>query len=570
MSLIVVLAVENKPNKASAQTNPEKYITDLNGQSRQSFNTGESAYLTLRGYAENLSTSSNLADIMLIIDATGSMDGTVMGTTKCAQAKSAATSFVNNVNIQFLTKVGLTTISNDPGHVFNYPLTLMDTESAKNALKVYIATITCDSGTPMGQAVNRANAELSNTAPGHGRVDAQKYIVMLSDGGENVLPALNGEWFITSRASNPNYQYQAGSSLANSISQQVKYFTILYSTATGLTCSNSDDPTELSLGCALMRYAAGKTNSIALPQDLTWMSDYGATNNSGEENGIDNQFFYKVAGEEELTNIYDRIIEYIQASSASLNFYEKLSTGVQYDEVVSIRDKGRRWVGANKIETLADGTIKFTLPKVADSYSCDAGEITCLNNSIGGVITNNYVDLKIKITFTADSKGKFDLDSNYTGCENANPVFDSARSKIEYWDPRSGGGLLGTLPMPVMCLNVLDAGAGLLMTKSTYLINQKTGEQTMQGSFQAGDEVSVRIIVNEVLPYRQNWTIKDTIPPSVTELTREPKISTPGSGNKSSLTNSINSDTLTIQNRPGDSNTALIGGVNIIEYHYKI
>jgi len=581
MGLIVVFAVENRQQHASAQSNPEKYITDLNGQTRTSFGTGESAYLTLRGYSEALSSSSNLADIMLVVDTTGSMNGAVLGVTKCDQAKAAATSFVNNVNTTFLTKVGLTTISSDGGHVFNYPMTLMDTDGAKGLLTTYINTISCLGGTPMGSAINKANEELSNTAPGHGRSGAQKYIVMLSDGGENGVPAVNGEWFTSSRASDPNYQYLAGSPLADSISDplKVKYFTILYSTLTGSSCAASDDPTENSLGCSLMRYVAGKTNGIALPTEtinpklpwtLTWMSDYSATTSSGQSNGIDNKFFYKVAGEEELTNIYDGIIEYIQASSTSLNFYEKLSSEVQYDEVVSIRDKGRRWVGANKIETLSDGTIKFTLPKVQDTYSCDEGETACLNAASGGVITNNYVDLKIKITFTAT--GKFDLDSNYSGCDTGNPTLSGANSKVEYIDPRLGTSL-GSMTMPAMCLNVLDstaAGGGLVISKSTYLVEPSSGEEVLQSSFQAGDLVAVKIFVNEILPYRQNWKIDDTMPPSVSKITQDPTLSTPGSGNKATLVNAVNGTTLEIENRPGDQNTSLVGGINIIEYRYKI
>lgn len=423
----------------------------------------------------------------------------------------------------------------------------------------------------MSDAVDQSTTMINNFDIANPSRNASRYIVLFTDGGENTGAPLTGNWFLQSQANNPTYTPTPSSKLYISKNKPVKYFTIYYGPGGGADKCTYDindggtGPTApQSWGCPLMRYVAGYTNDVQLDTGLNWQSDY------GDVPSVDNSKFYKVENEADLTKIYDTIIQYIQAANTSLNFYEKLNTGVQYVSVGSVRDKGRRWVGVNKIETLADGTIKFTMPKLAGTYTCNTGETACLAAATNGVITNNYVDLKLKVTFSGDANGKFDLDSNYLGCDVGNPVFDSAKSRVEYINPQNGSTIGNPLPMPVMCLNILDPGAGLVISKSTYLIDPNNGEQTLQGSFQAGDEVSVKIFVNEILPSRQTWKIEDGIPSFVTKLTKNPTLTTPGSGSNAGLTSVINADSVVIQNRSGDPNSALLGGVNIIEYHYKI
>lgn len=559
MGLIASLAIESKLQRVSAQTNPEKFLTDLNGQPRSVFNTGESGYLTLRGYAQALPGSSKLADVMLILDATGSM-GAGAGS-KCESAKTAAISFVDRVPTANLTQVGLTTITT--GVVKNYPLTLMDTDVAKTTLKTFIGTITCAGNTPIGEAVQRANSELKDDGSGHGRITALKYIALLSDGEENSGTPLvkNGgvDYFSNSVRAN-DYPIDALSPLGEGYNpnpiENVNYFTIFYGTG--------DDCTT---GCPLMRFAAARSNQISLGSGFTWYDSYNFENSLGATNGVDSTYFFKVATADEILKIYNSIVDLIEESSASINFYEKLASGVQYNKLVSVKDKGGRVYSPSKVEILSDGTYKFTLLKIPDSYACDVGETVCQNASTAGTITGNFVDLSLQVTFS--QTGKFDLDSNYSGCETGHPRQTASSSKLEYIDPRTNT-VLNNFAMPAMCLSVVDSGAGILISKSTLLLDLKTQTLLPSASFEVGDEVVIRISINETLPFRQTWKIKDTIPPSVGKLTGNPVLQTPGSGNNVELTSSIDGDTVVIQNKAGDQNTSLLGGVNIIEYRYKI
>ncbi len=567
MGLIVTLAVEKGNNRTLAETTPtvQKFITDSNGVPKSIFETGETGFLTIRNYAKEY-TSSKIADVILIFDRSGSMTD---GVNKCTQSKEAAINFINQIDISKNMAVGVVTYSSSASAVQN--LLIVDSSADKTTIKNQI-NWTCTGGTNMSAALTATDNMFTNS----GRATASRYAVFFTDGGENDIgvPAVtetlaNGQWFRQSRAENRAFSPSVGSALDHTKSiSKVKYFTIYYGLGGNTPdntrkCTYESSDGNGSWGCPLMRYIAGYANDIwnttLFPSNFLWNSDYKLNGNN-----IDDNFFYKAGSGTDLTNVYSRILNTVEAINANLTIWEKLSSEVQFEEVASAVDKGGRSYPAT-VESMSDNQYKITLPEIPARYTCEDADELCNASAENKEIVQNYVDVKIKLLFK--NRGNFDLDSNYSGCSSGSPVFSQANSRVDYVN--SSTGETQAISMPALCLNVTDPGDGLVISKSTYKVDSKTNAQTQQGTFEAGDEVAVKIIVKEVLPYRESWKIKDTVPLSVGEIKGAATLSPPGGGS-SEISSQLDGDTLILQNKEGDSDTFLIGGTNIIEYHYKI
>jgi hypothetical protein len=175
----------------------------------------------------------------------------------------------------------------------------------------------------------------------------------------------------------------------------------------------------------------------------------------------------------------------------------------------------------------------------------------------------------LKLNLTFNQKGRFDLDSNYSGCDSGVLSKIGEVSKVNYIDPRDG--LVNqSLSMPALCLNVVDAGAGLIISKNTYKEDKSVTPSRFneQGSFSAGEEVTVRIVINEVLSSRATWKIEDQIPPSVTKLNGTPTLLV-SSGKVVNLQYSLNGGAVSFQNDGSNSDAKLLAGTNVIEYKYN-
>lgn len=598
LGLIVALSIESGKNQILAQTNPpspQKWVTDSSGVAKSTFATGENGYLTLRNYADRYASSTDKADVVLLIDNSNSMNKGVDSSwlNKCTQSQSAAKNFVRQIDITKNMAVGVITYSTNTQVRRN--LLLVDSAADKTTV-INAINWSCSGATDMTKALNATNTMFQN----NGRAGAQRYSIFFTDGGENtsnVVPKVvpiaeasaNDQWFQRTKAENRAYLPALNSALLRTKNTfSVKYFTIYYGNG-GNTAQNNkkctydhyDDtldggnPNNVfgSWGCPLMRYVAGYTNDLwnttLAPADFIWDSDYEAGGNNVDEN-----YFYKAGSEVQLFDIYSRILNTIEARNAQITVWEKLPSGVQFSEVASVVDKGGRSYPVN-IESMGDNLYKITLPEIPTRYQCETTDTTCLAAATNGEISGNFVDVKVKLLF--QTTGIFDLDSNYSGCDAGDPVFTTANSKVDYTNPQTGE--IQTVSMPALCLNVIDGGgggdngnessSGLIISKMTYKVDPQTGEQTQQGSFEAGDEVAVKLTVKETLPYRQTWKIKDTIPSSVGEIKGQATLQTPGSGSIE-IAQNLDGDILTLQNVVENLQTSLIGGTNVIEYHYKI
>lgn len=575
MGLIVSLAIESNSNRTLAETTPlapQTFVTDANGVPKSTFETNETGFLTIRSYAKEY-TSAKIADVVLLVDRSNSMNPSGPNAVdKCTQAGDAAINFVSQIDIT--KRMAVSVISYSHTVITEQQLLVVDSAADKQAVINNIAW-SCSGGTDMTTAITAANNEFS----ARGRAGANRYAVLLTDGGENtqgIIPKVvpitetsaNDQWFQESRAQNRAFSPTLNSALdLTKRTTRAKYFTIYYglggntSTSTQKCTYESSDGNG-SWGCPLMRYVAGYTNNIwnttLLPTNILWDSDYRADNNN-----VDDSYFYKAGSGSDLNNVYSKILNAIEAVNAQITIWEKLSVEAQFEEVISAIDKGGRSYPAT-VESSADNLFKISLPEIPARYTCDDDDEVCNAAAEDGEITQNYVDVKIKLLFKEHTN--FDLNSNYSGCNTGSPVFTQANSKIDYTNTDTLE--VETVAMPAQCLNVVDPGDSLVISKSTYKVDPNTLAQTEESSFEAGDEVAVKLIVKEILPYRENWRIKDTLPLSVTEI-KGAVTFTPAGGSSVEISSEISGDNLILQSSE-NSKTFLIGGTNIIEYHYKI
>ncbi len=247
-------------------------------------------------------------------------------------------------------------------------------------------------------------------------------------------------------------------------------------------------------------------------------------------------------------------------SASNIKVTEKLTSQVEYNQFVSAVDKG----GTVRTATVdkQPNVIYFTLDKIPKSYVCNSSKPECRSNGqqSGGSYTiyDNYVVLLIK--FTPKTKGIYDLDSNYNSCNTGTPKKVASVSKVEY-KLSTGGSPYKSFDMPAMCVTI-GSGVALDIVKTTY---NKDGQR--QASFEAGDEVTVKLEIDEPEESRTDYEINEAVPKSVSsEITykfsrqqdgflKDNLRATPSEGKVKFV---------------GSEELRFLGGRNTIEYKYKI
>jgi len=212
------------------------------------------------------------------------------------------------------------------------------------------------------------------------------------------------------------------------------------------------------------------------------------------------------------------------ADGVPLKFYEKIDSHAQFDRFISALDKG----GRSYVPFQTDGPNSqkiFYFSSVPKSYYCSAGEIKCINSAkkviVSGatkyLIENNYLTTKIK--FVALSNGKFDINSNYYGCNMGNVVATGNWvSKVEYEDPRNLNSVYATKNFPALCTE-FSGGlvAPIKIMKTTYSNSQNLDEldiSKMKAYFEAGDMVYTVMEVTDSSKKRTDFEILDELPNS--------------------------------------------------------
>ena len=557
--LLVTSILYLRFNKAEGgASSPEKTIADLAGISRSDYRLNEQANLNIKVYAENTQDSANKADIILALDNSGSMTGA-----KIAEAKTALISFIDRVDTSKQTKLGLVTYTKTATLVTQ--LTLINSDSTKNALKAQVNAVTTGTSTCMGCAIQIANAELIST---RSRTDGVKYFVLFTDGNEgptwDIANFVNGSLFTSSMADNAATPIGAGSSLADSISKKIRYFTITYGSS-DTTCSGNTEGADYSMGCSLLRFAASKTNRVALPGGFNWANDYKAQI-SGVSNGIDGVYHFKALNEDELNSIYLKILSAIEGGPAGLIVTEKLAPKASYIETNYVKDKGGRTYPYTVTSTpQGDSTVlMYSVGGVPENYYCDSSESECLASANPNhYIENNFLNINIKVNFS--SFGKFDLDSNYSGCDSGNLQKVADNSKIDYYsspnsDPTNNGSKYKTFTFSALCINVTSGGTSPKISKITY---DESGNK--KATFEAGDPVKVILEIDESESTRSDYIIEDFVPASANGSISYKFIRSDGFTKVGTATASDEKVRFV-----GTDELKFMHGINSIEYSYRI
>jgi Mg-chelatase subunit ChlD len=135
------------------------------------------------GQAPTQVCSTVASDTMVVIDKSGSMNDRITGTTtKIAAAKSAATNFINILAAE--TKNTLGFVSFETTATLNNTLT-----TDYNAVKTQINNISANGDTCIQCAILKANQEIAS----HGRSNAKKVVVLLTDGIANRIEGGSGK-----------------------------------------------------------------------------------------------------------------------------------------------------------------------------------------------------------------------------------------------------------------------------------------------------------------------------------------------------------------------------------------
>ncbi len=601
LGLIVLLvsgvAVFARSGLVSSDTHtPEKYTTDLAGNSKTTFTVGEQGYLNLKIYAESIAASADKADVVLALDASGSMDTVVGSTTKLAQAKEAIKAFIGNIQdsddmkvalVLYGGKVHCSIIDPAPEGVAAtyYPLTLMNDTNRSNfssqvdaldaaAIQTSLGTSSCygsnyaNRNTGVGSGMDSA-INILNGAPSRG---AKKAAVLLTDGQENSTPYANTNFFAVAAAADRLTAVVDNSPIDKAIKNDVSFFTIHYG-STGSACRAmagpfASPPADGSGGCALMRFIAAKTNNQVIPTGKTFSSDY------KQISGVDEKFFYKTASADELELIYKNILNEIAgAAGVPINVYEKLSTNATYGGFISAIDKGGRSYSPAESDG-SKGEKVYAFNQVPKSYFCNAGESACNAQATKSgstyTISDNYIIVKIK--FTANSSGEFDMDSNRSQCGASvtEPV-----SKVEMLDPQANNKVRDTYVFPELCLHFVDrTDQSMQIIKKTYGSPQgdDADESQQKAFFDSGDKVYVRLEVFEPNTTRTQYEIKDEVPPTVSgEIQYNLKRMSDGTSyaGKASVSVENGHRSLKIIGATGVGNN-LLNGKNIIQYSYEM
>lgn len=571
--LVAVFGYYISHKRVGAENNPEARVYRNSGEESTVFSVGEEGDLDLRIFAEGISGTVNKADIAIVIDHSGSMDDVIQGTgqTKLERAKDFATDLVGQVYPEGRTAVAIVWFA---GTVKPSNLTLIEEDSDKNYLCDFVnAGHTNIGGTAVGKGVQEANDILVDG----GREDAQKYIILLTDGGENVSPYINGELFADDAnwIHNPSASVNAGSILEESIENSIKIISIYINV--------NEDPNDLSVpvlphagitygNAGLMRFLAAKTNENQTLSITSWNTDFGTIPE------LDNKYMYLFTSE----NIYD-IYKFIEgADGAKLDTYIKLPSQVDFNGIVSSGvDKGGRAYRLGFSNPTSNSLLykMETSGIVPVSYQCNDGEQSCIQNAVlrgDGTywIENNYLDIKVKVKF--NEPGNFDLLGNYINCETGPLQKISEDSKVDYFDTRNDSETLyKTLYFNALCVKVIKTSPSIVKVsyESDPGDDLANPQAERKASFEAGDDVWIVLeISNNSGVSLSDWKISDRVPDSISASldywyyqgnykAKEGKVSL--SGREVVFKGTDSGDT-------GEYIRQLSLGKNYIKYRYKI
>lgn len=604
---------------SSDASSPTKSVTDIEGNKKDYFNVGDQGYLNLKVYADSINGFQEKSDVVLLVDGSLSMTDE-----KLTKVRSAITSFVNSIDYTKGVRVGLVVfsgkarcggiISMDEGMTLEkYPVTAISSDSIKNALLGKVDELTqtsirslmgsnyCLTGsvensvTGLGKGLDDATTKLDAVA----RTESSQNIILFSDGEENAHDYSNGTYFNQTLASNAGLSVTSGSPLSRTVASSVRVFPVHYGISSN-TCSafSQTDPyvtgtssftdshfynetyVGTNNGCSLMRFIATKTNGLVLPSGKNYLANY------GQATSIDGSFFHHVVTTADNTKAMTDVANYIfGVSGVPIKIYEKIDSHASYEGFMSAVDKGgRSYVPSQSDGT--DGDRLFYFSSIPKSYYCDSAETKCLSEAtkvtvLGTtkyLIENNYVELKLK--FSASSEGKFDIDSNYNGCDVGKPVATGNWfSKLEYQDPRNSNSVYATKNFPVLCMEFSNgATVPVNIMKTTYSTSQTLDDldtSKMKAYFEAGDTVFTVLEVVDSSQRRADFEILDELPNSasgnlVYKITRE--------GDGKNFTGSATIHTsesrkyfrLTPSADDIKSPAYLLEGKTIIQYEYKI
>lgn len=559
--VVVGLGLLAKNKWAFSQTpDPEASVTDLSGNARTSFASGESVNLSMRIYGEDLTESYRKSDIILLLDLSSRMnaaDPSNPGKTKLDSAKDAMKTFIDNIDTAKQMQIGLVGYEGSATYsgvaYTTSQLVVVNSSTDKTNLKTLVDSMqTLNAGElGLGSGAQAANTELLSA---RARSDADKFVILFSTGLENSAPFTNTNKFDETYSNNRDAATVSGSELERAVSNKIRYFSIYYGD-TGSSCSLEANATDASYGgCPLLRFISARTNGQALATGFTdWSHDYLAKV-SFNTDSVDGIYLYKSSSSAEVKEVYKKILYFITASSAQLDTYIKMPSGAQFEEVVSAIDKS------------SDNHSVLTADQGNGTYKFSVFGVTGTND--------NYVDLKIKLKL--NEVGDFDLLSNFKGC-GAGPLQElGENSYVKYLDMRpitpEANRLIKTLAFKSLCVRVFKDSPNI----TKYILSSDpSGDpqnpKNIVSTFEAGQTVWVELEIDEMIPERRDFAISDQVPATVSgELSY--KLIRPGEDAKSGKINASNS---IVEFKPTalDSKSvieSLKRGKNYIIYSYKL
>lgn len=510
-AVIVVLSVlglwSHFKSASGAQGDPEAQMQDLSGTERTSFSIGETGYINLRGYSEILAGYKEKLDIVIVTDTSGSMceSGNF---TKFNRAKQYINDFVDD--IKYESDVDLGIVHFRAAAYKDTDLTNISSQEVKDNLKGFVSGWdVCGGATDINEGADMANEMLIA-----GRPDATKYVILITDGGENPGPGvnsfINGSLFNAPWINNINANIAPNTTLADAVANDIRYISIVTLDKGVITCPDTDDESLKYNNCGLMRFIASKTNGISMPAGAArWNLDF------GQATGIDDQYVYLFFNEN-INGIY----QFIEGTTGvKLGYFLKLAPQTELETVYSAIDKGGR-SRAVSLQEISPGTYRITTNySLPESYKCTTGEESCTSHAVlrddGSYwVEENYLDIKLRLKFTGI--GTFDLLSNYIGCESGPLKQVSQDSGVESFDPRDDT-KYKTLYFKSVCVRVAESSPSVIKTSYATDPGDDLANPTgvRQASFDAGDDVWIVLEIDDSTSGRTDFTIGDQVPASV-------------------------------------------------------
>ena len=517
--LVAVFGYYISTRRVGAQGDPEARLYSESGSESRAFSVGETGYLDLRAYSEGISGYEEKLDISIALDISGSMFDNIEGTSqkKIIRARNFLKSFIDEID--YSKEVQLSFVSFGTAVTDHSSLRMINDAGDKTFFKDIVNSFTTPGGhTETARAVDMANQHLIAGRPG-----AAKYILLVTDGGENpggshifLNGAKAGEGvFDESWISNMDAGVVPGSILATSINNNIKYITVYANPNSDwydyTTPKNDKGEIEYNFGNGgLMRFVSAKTNGVLMPNASRWDVRYG----DPVASSLDEKYHY-LFYENNIEDIYT----FIEGQTGIfLDYYVKLPSQVSYEGVVQYLDKGGRTRDVTVTE-LGDSTYKITTKNLLPlRYQCIRDEADCIRNAQLGSdgsywIEDNYLDVKLKVKF--QELGSFDLLSNYTNCETGPLKKIAESSRVELIDPRDQS-LYKTLYFDALCVKVLETSPGVVKVsyESDPGDDLSSPRAERKASFEAGDDVWTVLEVSSSSAGLTDWKVFDQVPSS--------------------------------------------------------